>query len=52
MNFDIRRERPELTVNRDIAAEIMRRLEWDLGSAVLLASVAEKVKDVRKVTGR
>jgi hypothetical protein len=52
MIFDIGRERPELTVNRDIAAEIMRRLEWDLDNAVLVASIAEKVKDVRKVIGR
>ena len=43
----MRRERPELTANRDIAVEVMRRLQWDLENATLLASIAEKVKDVR-----
>ena len=50
--YDLHRERPELTVNRDIAVEVMRRLEMDVGNATLLASVAQKVKDVRKVIGR
>ena len=47
--YDLRRERPELTVNRDIAAEVLQRMGWNLDDATLLATVAEKVKDVRKV---
>ena len=49
---DIRREKPELSINREIAAEIMRRLQWGLENQVLLTSVVEKVKDARKVIMR
>ena len=50
--YDLRRERPELTVNRDIAAEVLQRMGWDVDDATLLATVAEKVKDIRKLIGR
>ena len=50
--YDLRRERPELSINRQIAAEIMRRLQWDLKNEVLLTAVVEKVKDARKVIMR
>ena len=50
--YDLRRERPELTVNKEIAAEVLKRLGWDTDNGTLLSTVAEKVKDVRKVIGR
>jgi hypothetical protein len=50
--YDLHRERPDLAVNRDIAVEVLRRLQMDIGDTTLLASVAQKVKDVRKVIGR
>lgn len=52
MIYDIRRERPDLSVNREIAAEVMQRMGWEVGDDELLATVAEKVKDIRKVIGR
>ena len=52
MIYDLHRERPDLTINKEIAVEVMRRLEMDAGNAALLAAVALKVKDVRKVIGR
>jgi hypothetical protein len=43
--YDLRRERPEPSINREIAAEVMRPLQMNLNNATLLATVAEKVKD-------
>ena len=41
-------ERPELTVNRVIALEIMNRKGWDTGNLALWARVARSVKEARK----
>ena len=46
-----KRERPDLALNKQIAAEVIKRLGWDTDDATLLANVSEKVKDIRKVIG-
>ena len=51
MIYDLRRERPDLALNKQIAAEVIKRLGWDTDDATLLANVSEKVKDIRKVIG-
>lgn len=48
MIYDIGRERPELACNRDIAAEVMQRKDWDIENTGLVTMIASKVKDVRK----
>ena len=52
MVYDIRRERPDLAITMDIAAEVMCRMGWDGSDAVLLSEVADKVEAVRKAIGR
>lgn len=51
MLYDIHRELPGMIATQDIAAEVMRRLGWDLGDAALRFSVFLKVRDVRKAIG-
>lgn len=46
--YDLYRERPELRLNRDIAVEIMRRKDWDIGNLALWSRVTDAVKDARK----
>ena len=52
MIYDIRRERPELASNQDIATEVARRMGWYAGDEDLLVSIAGKVGGVRKVIRR
>ena len=49
MIADIGRQIPELKTNRLIAMVVISHMGWDKESAVLIAQVRDKVRDVRKV---
>ena len=46
--YDIRRVRPEMTDNQQIADEVMRKLGWDSEDAALRFSVFLKVREKMK----
>ena len=50
--YDICREGPCITTDRQFAIEAMRRLKWDTANEALLCLVTLKTKDVRKAIGR
>ena len=50
--YDILREGPCITTDRQFATEVMRRLKWDANDEGLKIAVTFKVRDVRKAIGR
>jgi hypothetical protein len=50
--YDILREGPCITTDRQFATEVMRRLKWDANDEGLKIAVTLKVRDVRKAIGR
>lgn len=50
--LDILREAERPMANREVAAEIVRRVGWDMDDAALLSAVTVRVKDVRKRLNR
>ena len=50
--YDILREGPCISTDRQFAVEVIRRLKWDAGDEGLKVAVTLKVRDVRKAIGR
>ena len=52
MLYDILREGPCISTDRQFAIEVMRRLKWNVSDEGLMIAVTFKVRDVRRAIGR